>query len=222
MNFVLDVVGWIGTATVMGLLQWRVWQVKPAEVSSAMAWVGIWRACYHGDGPGPMLLRVMSCQAIEADEAFQCLLELWGRQPFSVACGVSMLGVAGMALGAGGCFHLLASICTTIAAGWNLSAVTSNQTIAFLAWFRLPHSLQELEVGAAVYMAIFSSRLLLLTALLPLSYKNPLFPFNARATLLSWAFPMLQPCLLRHQSIRQWFSGKEFLRLLLPVQLWSG
>ncbi|XP_078264716.1 claudin-34 [Rhinoraja longicauda] len=188
-GFVLGAVGWIGAAVAMGLVQWRVWHVRSAEVDSGVAWVGIWRACLCSNRLTSQPLRLMSCQAMGGGEAF-VPWEIAAAQPLmgvavvagalgkaAAASGLWSIyvdrGWAGLALGAAGCFHLLAGVCAIIPAGWNLSSVTGNRSIAFPPRFGLPRSPQTQEVGAGIYVAIFSSSLLLLAGLLLLSYTCP-------------------------------------------------
>ncbi|XP_051870406.1 claudin-34 [Pristis pectinata] len=188
-GFVLGAVGWIGASIAMGLIQWRVWHVNPAEIDSGVAWVGIWRACFYGNRLASPPLRRMFCQAMGSGETF-VPREIAAAQVLMVAAvltgavgkaaaasGLKGVYVGGgqvrLALGAGGCFHLLASICTAIPAGWNLSSVAGNRTIAFPPHFHLPQSPWAQEAGAAIYVALFSSGLLLLAALLLFSYRNP-------------------------------------------------
>ncbi|XP_055500187.1 LOW QUALITY PROTEIN: claudin-34 [Leucoraja erinacea] len=194
LGFVLGAVGWIGAAIAMGLVQWRVWHVRSAEVDSGVAWVGIWRACLCSNRLASPPLRVMSCQAMGAGEAF-VPWEIAAAQPLmgtavvagalGKAAAVSGLwrvylgrGCAGLAMRAAGCFHLLAGVCAIIPAGWNLSSVTGSRSITFPPRFGLPSSPQPQEVGAGIYVAIFSSGLLLLAGLLLLSYKTPVFFSN--------------------------------------------
>ncbi|XP_072900582.1 claudin-34-like [Hemitrygon akajei] len=188
-GFVLGTVGWIGAAVAMGLVQWRMWHVSPAEIDSGIAWVGIWRACFYSDQLVSPLLRHMSCQAMGITEDFvpweiaaaQVLMVaavlVGAAGKMATASGLKGVyvggGQAGLALRAGGAFHLLASVCVVIPAGWNLSSVASNRSIAFTPRFRLPPSPRTQEAGAAIYVALFASGLLLVSALLLLGYRNP-------------------------------------------------
>ncbi|XP_062908599.1 claudin-34 [Mobula hypostoma] len=188
-GFVLGTVGWIGASIATGLVQWRVWHVSPADIDSGIAWVGIWRACFYSNQLASPVLRRMSCQAMGVTEDFvpeeiaaaQVLMVaavlVGAAGKVATASGLKGVYVGGgqvrLALRAGGVFHLLASVCVVIPAGWNLSSVANNRSITFTPRFRLPPSPWTQEAGAAIYMALFASGLLLLSALLLLGYRNP-------------------------------------------------
>ncbi|XP_067849549.1 claudin-34 [Heptranchias perlo] len=192
-GFVLGVVGWIGSAIAAGLVQWRVWHVRSAAITSGVAWVGIWRVCFFSSALTTPRFRMMSCQRMGALDAF-VPLEITVAQGLMLAAVVAgALGKAAtvyglrnvyfggerplrqikVALTAGGSLHLLACVCVAIPAAWNLSSVVSNRGIEFPPHFHLPGSPWAQEAGAAVYVAIFSSALLLLAGILLVSYRRP-------------------------------------------------
>ncbi|XP_067895959.1 claudin-34 [Heterodontus francisci] len=192
-GFVLGAVGWIGSAIAAGLVQWRVWHVSSAEITSGIAWVGIWRVCFYSHVLTTPPFRLMFCQRLGAVDLFVPpeIVVAQGLMLAAVLSGAlgkaatvyglrniyfgreQHLGRTELALAAGGSFHLLACVCMAIPAVWNLSSVVSNRGIAFPAWFHLPNSPQSQEVGAAVYVAIFSSALLLLAGIFLMSYRQP-------------------------------------------------
>nr|XP_019959648.1 PREDICTED: claudin-34-like [Paralichthys olivaceus] len=59
----LSCVGWTLTTVALGLIQWRIWQVSDQEViSSGVAWVGIWRACFNSHNVVSPSFRIMHCR----------------------------------------------------------------------------------------------------------------------------------------------------------------
>lgn len=67
----LSCVGWTLTAVALGLVQWRVWLVSDRDpVSSGVAWVGVWRACFNSHAAVTPGFRVMHCRSIGLSEAF--------------------------------------------------------------------------------------------------------------------------------------------------------
>uniref|UniRef100_UPI00398E69C4 claudin-34-like n=1 Tax=Pristiophorus japonicus TaxID=55135 RepID=UPI00398E69C4 len=195
--FVLGAVGWIGAAVAAGLVQWRVWHVSSAEITSGIAWVGIWRACLYSRVLTSPPFQMMFCQRMGAADGF-VPPEIAVAQGLMLAAVVSgALGKAATAYGlrnayfggewrlgradhafmAGGGFHLLACVCVAFPTAWNLNSVVSNRGIAFPPRFHLPGSPREQEAGAAAYVAIFSSVLLLVAGVLLVSYRRPL-PFS--------------------------------------------
>ncbi|XP_078416721.1 claudin-34 [Cetorhinus maximus] len=209
-GFVLGAVGWIGSAIATGLVQWRVWHVSLVEVTSGIAWVGIWRVCFYSQALTTPPFRRMSCQRLGALDQFVPPEIVIAQGLLLVAVLSGALGKAAtiyglrnvyfggerrprqawLALVVGGGFHLLTCVCVVIPAVWNLSSVVSNQAIAFPPHFHLPSSPQSQELGAAVYIAIFSAALLFLAGVFLVSYSpaavkiHPSADFSDRSSLV--------------------------------------
>ncbi|XP_041066864.1 claudin-34 [Carcharodon carcharias] len=216
-GFVLGAVGWIGSVVATGLVQWRVWHMSLVEVTSGIAWVGIWRVCFYSQALTTPPFRRMSCQRLGA-------LDQFVPPEIGIAQGLLLVAVVFGALGkattiyglrnvyfggeqrprlalvVGGGLHLLACVCVVIPAVWNLSSVVSNQAIAFPPHFHLPGSPQRQELGAAVYIAIFSAALLFLAGVFLVSYGpatvkiHPSTDFSDRSSLVSGGSLRMESC----------------------------
>ncbi|GCC38356.1 hypothetical protein chiPu_0016870 [Chiloscyllium punctatum] len=69
-GLVLGTVGWIGSAIATGLIQWRVWRVSSPEITSGVAWVGIWRVCLYSRPLATPPFQGMSCRRLGALDSF--------------------------------------------------------------------------------------------------------------------------------------------------------
>ncbi|XP_072440438.1 claudin-34-like [Chiloscyllium punctatum] len=199
-GLVLGTVGWIGSAIATGLIQWRVWRVSSPEITSGVAWVGIWRVCLYSRPLATPPFQGMSCRRLGALDSFVPSEIGVGQGMMLAAVVLGALGKvatvyglwdayigegcqsrrAGLAFTVGGGFHLLASLCVLVPAAWNLNSVLSNRTIAFPPHYHLPPSARSQEPGAALYVAFFSSALLSLTAAFLLSYRTSAWPSSPR------------------------------------------
>ncbi|XP_072371629.1 claudin-34-like [Scyliorhinus torazame] len=191
-GFVLGAVGWIGSAIAMGLVQWRVWQVSSVEITSGVAWVGIWRVCFYSQVLITPPYQRMSCQRLDAFDRFipTEIVIAQGLLPVAVLSGAlgkianvyglrnvyfgeeQQPGRTWLAFAVGGGFHILACVCVVIPAAWNMRSVVSNQGIIFPPHFHLPGTPQSQVLGVAVYIAIFSSALLFLAGVFLVSYRQ--------------------------------------------------
>ncbi|XP_038658252.1 claudin-34 [Scyliorhinus canicula] len=191
-GFVLGTVGWIGSAIAMGLVQWRVWQVSSVEITSGVAWVGIWRVCFYSQVLITPPYQRMSCQRLDALDRFIPfeIVIAQGLLPVAVLIGAlgkiaNVYGLRNVYFGeeqqprrtwlafvVGGAFHILACVCVVIPAAWNMRSVVSNQEIIFPPHFHLPGTPQSQVLGVAVYIAIFSSALLFLAGVFLVSYSK--------------------------------------------------
>ncbi|KAG7276283.1 hypothetical protein CRUP_015606 [Coryphaenoides rupestris] len=76
LGLVVGCVAWILIMATAGLNEWRLWYVPDATavVSSGVAWVGIWRACFYSHTLG----RFEVCRHMDA-EAGLCRRTSWWR-----------------------------------------------------------------------------------------------------------------------------------------------
>nr|XP_020447713.1 claudin-34-like [Monopterus albus]XP_020447714.1 claudin-34-like [Monopterus albus]XP_020447715.1 claudin-34-like [Monopterus albus]XP_020447716.1 claudin-34-like [Monopterus albus] len=189
----LSCVGWTLTAVAMGLVQWRDWKVSDrAVISSGVAWVGIWKACFNSHtlvSPG---FKDMHCQYISLSEAF--------TPPEIVAGQVLMvlsllLGLCGNAVGVyalrniyfgmdknplinlsfftTGALCLLAALMSLIPLLWNLNSVVTNQTISFPPDFRMPQAPESQNVGCGIGVGMVGTTLMVVSGIIFCMYKLP-------------------------------------------------
>ncbi|XP_056157472.1 claudin-34-like [Lampris incognitus] len=196
----LACVGWTLTTATMGLIQWRVWYVADKSViSSGVAWVGIWRACFNSHTLVTPELRVMFCRGMGIAQDFtppevavaQVLL------PLSILVGFG--GIAGgvyalrnvyfgletstpirLVFRMAGSLCLLATVMSLTPLLWNLSSVATNQTIHFPPDFHLPPAPVSQQVGAAISVGIIAAILMTTAGIMLLSYRLPARTDRAR------------------------------------------
>lgn len=187
----LSCVGWALTGVALGLIQWRVWLVSDTEViSSGVAWVGVWRTCFHSHTLVTPAFRVMHCSSISATEAF--------TPPEIVAAQVLMLLslLVGLCGNAGGvyalrniyfgreknstvCFFGAGALCLSAAVMslvplvWNLSSVVNNQTISFPSGFRMPPAPDSQHVGCGIGVGMVGTVLMMISAVTFCMYRLP-------------------------------------------------
>ncbi|XP_061571881.1 claudin-34-like [Cololabis saira] len=189
----LSFIGWTLTTMALGLVQWRVWQVSDrGVVTSGVAWVGLWRACFNSHTEVSDGLRVMYCRSIRLTETFtppeiaagqvlmmlSLLVGLCGN-----ASGVYAMRNAYFGLGRSskinlrfvttGALCLLAAVMSLVPLLWNLSSVVTNQTITFPPEFKLPTAPQSQSVGWGIWVGVMGSALSIVSGIIFCSYKLP-------------------------------------------------
>lgn len=187
----LGCMGWTLTCMSLGLIQWRVWLVEGSEViDSGVAWVGLWRACFHSHALGN--LGFLHCSSISPLEDYA---------PPEIATGqvLMVLAVVGGLLGnVGGvyalrnayfgmertlllrrAFHGTGTLCLLAAAAssvpllWNLSSVVTNQTISFPPDFRLPPAPRSQNVGGGIGVGLVGTALMVVYGIVFCCYRLP-------------------------------------------------
>ncbi|XP_068575566.1 claudin-34-like [Cebidichthys violaceus] len=189
----LGCVGWTLTAVALGLIQWRVWLVSDREfISSGVAWVGIWRACFNSHTHVTPGFMVMHCRYISPTEA--------STPPEIVAGQVLMLlsllvGLSGNAGGVyalrnvyfgmeksssirsvfftAGALCLSAAVMSTIPLLWNLSSVVTNQTINFPPEFKMPQAPDSQHVGCGIGVGVVGTVLMVVSGIIFCTYRLP-------------------------------------------------
>ncbi|XP_031707541.1 claudin-34-like [Anarrhichthys ocellatus] len=189
----LSCVGWTLTAVALGLIQWRVWLVSDREViTSGVAWVGIWRACFNSHTHVTPGFRIMHCRYISLTEAF--------TPPEIVAGQVLMLlsllvGLSGNACGVyalrnvyfgmeksspirsafftTGALCLSAAVMSIIPLLWNLSSVVTNQTITFPPEFKMPQAPDSQHVGCGIWVGMVGTVLMVVSGIIFCTYRLP-------------------------------------------------
>ncbi|XP_024865938.1 claudin-34-like [Kryptolebias marmoratus] len=199
----LSLVGWTLTCMSLGLVQWREWQVSDRKVvTSGVAWVGIWRACFNSYTEVSEGFRNMHCRSIRLQEAstppeiaagqvlmlLSLLVGLCGN-----AGGVCAMRSAYFGLGKNssirlgfistGVLCLLAAVLSLVPLVWNLSSVVTNQTIRFPPEFKLPPAPDSQRVGGGISVGVVGSVLMVVSGVVFCSYRLPERPEPGREQL---------------------------------------
>lgn len=187
----LGFVGWSLLGVALGLVEWRVWLwSRSALGSSSVAWIGVWRACFHSHQEVTPVFLIMHCSPISLWDAFipwdiavaQVLMLLaLGLGLCGITCGMYALrnaffGVRPLTrlmFHVAGALTFAAAILALIPLVWSLVAVLTNGTIAFPPEFKLPESPEAQQVGGAVWTGLVGVALLVVTAIIFISYKLP-------------------------------------------------
>ncbi|KAM8975221.1 claudin-34 [Pelodytes ibericus] len=191
-GFAFATVGWVLSSITTGLVQWRVWHVSNTTIiTSGIAWIGIWRACFFSNVLVSAHQNTMYCQELSVMDSF-VPNEIFIAQGLMVVSII--LGAAGKAFcvwglknvyqgssrvfirywfTASGVLNLLSSVCIIISVSWNLHSVVRNFSISFPTTYEIPSSPEKQEVGAAIAVGFVSAILLFLSGIFFLSYKVP-------------------------------------------------
>lgn len=192
-GLLLGFVSWILTAVSMGLVQWRVWHVADiTNITSGVAWVGIWRACFPSRALVSSELQVLYCRSIPfrdpstptevsvAQVLVPVALMLSGG---GNACavyglrrvyfGMERMKLLRVAFSVAGALSLLSGVCTMLPLAWNMRSVAANYTIDFPPDFHMPPSPVRQDVGAGLSLGMLASILTILSALTFIFYRLP-------------------------------------------------
>lgn len=190
----LSFVGWTLTNVALGLIQWRVWQVSDRKViTSGVAWVGIWRACFTSYTDVSDGFRNMHCRYISLKEAFtppeiaagqvlmllSLLVGLCGNASgvYAMRNAYFLVGKNSSSVRLGfvstGVLCLLAAALSLVPLIWNLSSVVTNRTIEFPAEFKLPPAPDAQRVGSGISVGIMGSALMVVSGIVFCSYRSP-------------------------------------------------
>lgn len=184
---IVGFLAWILTMVTAGLNDWRLWNVEDTSViTSGVAWVGIWRACFHSHA----LPQTENCQSIGISDTFvpteisvaqvmmvlAVICGLAGNMTAAAAIRMVYFSVKNrrnirLAFAAGGLLYLLTATLCLVPLVWNMISVLNNRTIDFPPDFHFPAAPVSQEVGSAIGVGIFSSILMFLSGLFFLCYR---------------------------------------------------
>lgn len=188
LGLVFGFVGWIITACLSGVNDWRIWYLDDQSIiSGGLAWVGVWRACFNSH----ILDLSEFCKSISLTDSFTPPEIAAAQVLCMTAVGVGVVAnlVAGYAVRnayfgvdsgrvrlafvvAGSLFWLTAA-CSLVPVLWNMSSVLANLTIDFPPDFYLPPAPTKQEVGPGIGIGIGSSVLLIVSGLFLMCYRDP-------------------------------------------------
>lgn len=166
LGLVAGALSWILIMTTVGLNEWRLWHVADVSViTSGVAWVGIWRACFYSHA----LPKLENCQSISISDDF-VPVEIPVAQVLmlvGVVCGVAGNISAAVAIRMAyfsvkdrsnirlvfvmaGTLYLLTGVSCLVPLVWNMNSVLKNNTIDFPPEFHLPAAPDRQQVGSAI------------------------------------------------------------------------
>ncbi|XP_033471990.1 claudin-34-like [Epinephelus lanceolatus] len=186
-------VGWTLTAVALGLIQWRVWLVSDREViSSGVAWVGLWRACFNSHHTVTPGFVVMHCRYMSLTEAFTPPEITAGQVLMFLSLIVGLCGNAGgvyamrnvyfgmakdsptrLAFVTTGVLCLIAAVMSLVPLLWNLSSVVTNQTIKFPPEFKMPQTPDSQHVGCGIVVGMVGAVLMVVSGVIFCMYRLP-------------------------------------------------
>lgn len=190
-------VAWILILTATGLNEWRLWHVADVSVvTSGVAWVGIWRACFYSHA----LPRMETCRSIGVSDPFApaeipaaqvlmvlaLLCGLAGNVSAAAAMRMAYFSVEhrgniGRVFVLAGALYVLTGALCLVPLAWNMSAVLNNATIDFPPEFQLPAAPVRQQVGSAIGVGVFAAALMLVSGLLFLCYRYVWAPLSTEA-----------------------------------------
>ncbi|KAM4628740.1 claudin-34 [Polymixia lowei] len=187
LGLVVGCVAWVLTIATAGLDEWRLWYVDDVSVvTSGVAWVGIWRACFYSHA----LPDAEFCHAINIADGF-VPVEISVAQVLTmvaVCCGLAGNISAVFAVrtayfsvdrrdhiklvfSVAGALYTLTGTCTLVPLFWNMSSVMNNSTIDFPPEFLLPAAPKRQKVGLAIAVGVFASVVMIICGLIFLCYR---------------------------------------------------
>ncbi|XP_030647721.1 claudin-34 [Chanos chanos] len=197
-GWVFGILGLVFTFVTPGVNQWRVWHVEDRSViTSGLAWVGIWRACFYSH----VTSSAESCRAFSIADSFVpveiavaqvlTMIAIFIGIAANITAGYALrfiyfgvdkgrIGHIKLAFSLAGFLYLLTATFSIVPLFWNMSSVLTNSSIAFPPEYYLPHAPAKQEVGAGIGIGIGASILLIISGLLFLSDRYPINTKNAR------------------------------------------
>ncbi|XP_037325583.2 claudin-34 [Pungitius pungitius] len=185
LGLIAGLLAWILLMAATGLNEWRLWRVDDVSVvTSGVAWVGIWRACFYSHA----LPEAETCRAIGLSFAPAEVAAAQVLMVVSLTCGLAGNVGAAVAMrlvyfsveGRGnvrpafvlaGTAYLLAGTTCSVPLAWNARSVLNNCSIEFPPEFQLPAAPAAQRVGSAVGVGAVAAVLMLASGLLFLCHR---------------------------------------------------
>lgn len=178
---------WIITMATAGLNEWRLWYVEDVPaITSDVAWVGIWRACFYSH----MLPESEFCRSIGIADAFvpmeisvaqvlmmlAVIFGLVANIAAAAAVRIAYFSVKDrrkirLAFMLAGTLYLLTGALSLVPLAWNMNSVLVNRSIDFPPEFHLPAAPLRQQVGSAIAVGLSATILMLMSGLIFLSYQ---------------------------------------------------
>lgn len=186
----MGIVGWILTFCSVGINEWRLWYVSDESViTSGVAWVGVFRACFYSHVVSNMAER---CTFMSITDSFLPVDVVVTQVLIMSAVALGFLSnmVAGCAMRkvyfglgkrrsvqrafwAAGALYMLTAISAYVPLFWNVAAVLNNQTIGFPPEYNFPPAPTSQGMGSGLGVGIGAASLITLSGLLFLTYRYP-------------------------------------------------
>lgn len=184
---IFSFLAWIFIMVSAGLNEWRLWHVANATaVTSGVAWVGIWRACFYSYN----FDETENCRSFSVSDAFLppeiAAAQVMMMLAVVVGLVASMCGAYAIRLALfsvedrrnirsafllAGTLYLLTSVLSMVPLGWNINSILQNRPINFPPEFNLPAAPYAQYIGSAIAVGLLASILHLLSALTFFAYR---------------------------------------------------
>lgn len=184
---IFSFLAWIFVMASAGLNEWRLWHIANATaVSSGVAWVGIWRACFYSHD----FDSTENCRGFSVGDAFLPPEIAAGQVMMMLAAAVGLVAnVCGAyavrlalfsvedrrnirpAFLLAGTLYLLTSVLSMVPLGWNINSILQNHPINFPPEFNLPATPYAQYIGSAIAVGLLASIAHLLSAFTFFAYR---------------------------------------------------
>lgn len=184
---IFSFLAWIFVMASAGLNEWRLWHLSnTTAVTSGMAWVGIWRACFYSQS----FDKAENCLSFSVSDAF-LPPEIAAAQVLMMLAAV--VGLVASVCGAyairlvlfsvkdrrnirpayllAGTLYLLTSVLSMVPLVWNISSILQNRPINFPPEFNLPAVPHAQSIGSAIAVGLLASIAHLLSAFAFFAYR---------------------------------------------------
>lgn len=184
---IFSFLAWIFVMVSAGLNEWRLWHmVNATAISSGVAWVGIWRACFYSHD----FDEIENCRGFSISAAF-LPPEIAAAQVMMMLAAVvglvaSMSGAYAIRLALfsvedrrnirpafllAGTLYLITSALSMVPLGWNIHSILQNSPINFPPEFNLPAAPYAQYIGSAIAVGLLASIVHLLSAFTFFAYR---------------------------------------------------
>ncbi|XP_057696744.1 claudin-34 [Corythoichthys intestinalis] len=182
---------WILTMAATGMDEWRLWYIHhenyTAIITSGVAWVGIWRACFHSHA----LPKMENCQNMGISDSF-VPVEIQVAQVLMMLATVGGLAANATAVEAvrrvyfsmevrrrlravfilAGALYIVTGVLALVPLVWNTNAVVNNNSVPFPPRFMLPAIPASQKVGTGIGVGFTAAILMVISGLLFLAHRH--------------------------------------------------